>query len=182
MKKEEKLIFDGLEFATKAHRGQFRKATKIPYIVHPLGVAEILIRNRYSNNLVVAGLLHDTVEDTKVTIKQIEKKFGKKIAKLVYAVSEENKNDSWEDRKTRTIEKLKKASREVLYLACADKLNNIRSIKKDTERLGNKVWKRFNRGKKKQEWYYRSLAKVFSSRGKNKLFKEFSKEVREVFG
>jgi (p)ppGpp synthase/HD superfamily hydrolase len=178
-------IFRAIEFAARAHSGHFRKKTRIPYIVHPLGVAKILIEYDCAVDVVAAGILHDTVEDTPVTLEDLERAFGKRIAELVAAASEPDKSDTWDNRKGHTIGYLRTAPEEVLLIACADKLDNILSIREDCERLGEAVWRRFNRGRKKQGWYYTSLAEVLSGRMKNEpgrsLARRFSDEVRRLF-
>jgi len=183
MKNEQ--VFQAIEFATQAHTGQFRKGTELPYILHPLGVAEILIEYECSEEMVVAGILHDTVEDTPVTLKDINENFGVRVANMVAALSESDKSDSWENRKQHTIDYLKSASIEVLLISCADKLHNIRAIQKDYEKYGEALWSRFNRPKTKQSWYYQALAEVFISRAESdtskSLFSEFQLEVDKVF-
>ena len=184
-KEESKIIFDAIEFAAKAHSGQFRKGTKIPYIVHPLGVAKLLIELDSSEEVIVAGILHDVVEDTHITIEEIKKHFGKKVADLVYGASEPNRQDSWKNRKQHTIDFLESASMESLMLGCADKLHNITSIRKDFEKHGGAFWNRFSRPKNDQKWYYKSLVGVFESRLNGEpgisLFKQFKAEVNRVF-
>ncbi len=179
-------IFSAIEFAAHAHAGKFRKGTKIPYIIHPLSVAKILIERGCSENLAIAGVLHDTVEDTPVTLRQIQDRFGAAIADLVRGVSEPDKSKSWEERKQHTIECLQTAPMDVLLLSCADKLDNIRSIREDLARSGESVWKRFKRPREQQEWYYRSLAQVFCGRAQGEpsssLFEEYRREVEQVFG
>jgi (p)ppGpp synthase/HD superfamily hydrolase len=101
------MIFKAIEFATRAHSGQYRKGTKLPYIVHPLGVAKILIECDSPEHLIVAGILHDTVEDTSATLDEIKQTFGWDIADLVEAASEPDKSDTWENRKEHTIQMLK---------------------------------------------------------------------------
>lgn len=180
------MIFAAIEFAAKAHSGQFRKGTKIPYLVHPLGVARILIERDCPEEVVVAGVLHDTVEDTPVTIGDIRRSFGEKVASLVEAASEPDKSETWENRKRHTIEYLKTAPTEVLLVSLADKLDNIRAIRQDYEKLGDALWPRFNRPKEEQEWYYESLAEVFSQRWlgepSDPLVTEFRSDVNRVFG
>ena len=155
------MIFKAIEFAAKAHHGQYRRGTKMPYIVHPLGVARILIENGCSEEVVAAGVLHDTVEDTPVSLEDIRKTFGEKVARIVECVSEQDKSDTWENRKQRTIECVKSAPLDILLVECADKLDNIRSIGEDHRKHGDLIWRRFNRPREKQQWYYQSLAKAF---------------------
>jgi (p)ppGpp synthase/HD superfamily hydrolase len=179
-------LFKAIEFATKAHTDQFRKDTKIPYIIHPLGVAKILIESGSSEEIVIAGLLHDTVEDTEVTLDQVESEFGKVVARLVEGASEPNKSDTWDNRKKHTIDYLQDAPMNVVLVTFADKLDNMRAIRSDYDNLGDEVFVRFNEPKDKQRWYFESLAKVFSKRIADEplasLLKEFKSEVAKVFG
>jgi (p)ppGpp synthase/HD superfamily hydrolase len=103
------MIFKAIEFSTKAHTGLYRKGTKIPYITHPLNVAQILIEYECPESVVTAGILHDTLEDTQATVDDIRDAFGYEVADLVNAVSEPNKSDTWENRKAHTIKHLKTA-------------------------------------------------------------------------
>ncbi len=185
IKKGEREIFRAIEFATRAHRGKYRKGTRIPYIVHPLGVARILIEHGCPGRMVIAGILHDTVEDTPVTPGAIERRFGERIAFIVKGVSEPNQDDTWENRKNHTIEFLKKASTDILLVSMADKLDNIRAIREDYIKQGEKIWARFRRPRKQQKWYYQSLVTVFKERAVEEplvsLFRSFRREVRKVF-
>ena len=179
------MIFKAIEFSTKAHTGLYRKGTKIPYITHPLNVAQILIEYECPESVVTAGILHDTLEDTQATVDDIRDAFGYEVADLVNAVSEPNKSDTWENRKAHTIKHLKTASPEVLMISLADKMDNIKKIREDYEKIGNKVWERFNRPKEKQKWYYETLADVFSMRLNDPkavfLVNHFRSEVNLVF-
>lgn len=180
-------IFDAIEFAVKAHRGQYRKGTNLPYILHPLAVARILMEHDCPEELAIAALLHDTVEDTPVTLDEIRKRFGERVAWLVQQVSEPEKSEAWENRKRHTLEHLRTAPMEVLLLACADKLDNIRAIRDDYERLGEAIWRRFKRGKGSQAWYYRALADLFLERMRDdavgiKMARQLAAEVESVFG
>lgn len=182
----ESMIFRAIEFTAKAHNGQYRRGTKIPYIIHPLGVAKILIENSCSDEIVVAGILHDTVEDTSISLEDIRKIFGEKVANLVEGSSAPDMSDTWESRKQHTIDLIKTAPMDLLMVECADKLDNIKSIREDYRKHGEAIWQRFNRPKDKQKWYYQSLAKAFLSRAEDEpgisLFKEFTSEVQKVFG
>ncbi len=185
MNADSAMIFDAIEYAARAHRDHFRKGTRIPYIVHLISVAKILIEYDCTEEVIVAGLLHDTVEDTSITLEDIRRSFGEKVVRLVEAASEPDKSDTWENRKRHTIEYLKTAPMDALLLSCADKLDNIRSIKEDYERFGESVWKRFRRAKDSQNWYYSALADVFVNRAEGEpgatLFRQFNYEVRQVF-
>ncbi len=179
------MIFDAIEFAAKAHHGQYRKSTNIPYITHPLNVAKIMLEAGCSETLAVAGVLHDTIEDTDTTLADIETRFGPKVARLVDGLSEPDRSDTWENRKQHTIDDLRRAPLDVVLVTCADKLDNIRSIHQDYQALGEPFWDRFNRPKEKQKWYYEALAAVFISRIEDErtetLFRAFEKGVADVF-
>ncbi len=180
------MIDFAIEFAAKAHRNQVRKGADIPYIVHPYAVGLLLLGAGCSEEVVVAGILHDTVEDTPITLEEIRKNFGEKVASIVEGCSEPDKSLPWEARKRHTIEFLRTAPLEVRMVACADKLHNLRTIAAEYQKIGDAVWKRFNRGRKEQEWYYRalveSLCHPFDAPEKASLFQQLRNEVENVFG
>lgn len=155
-------------FATEKHSGQVRKSTTIPYILHPLEVMQILYSMRADNNLLIAGVLHDTVEDTDTTLSEIREIFGDDVAELV-ASNSEDKSKSWDERKKHTIEELATAEKRVKMLIMADKTSNIRSIAHDYKNIGDNVWKRFNAPKEKQAWYYGGIQDALSDMGDDKL-------------
>ncbi len=169
MQKESKIV-KAFRFAFTKHEGSKRKGLSTPYIVHPMEVATILMKNSVSEEIIVAGLLHDLIEDEGVSYDDIMEKFGKVVAELVKNVSEpeELKNTqldpkkTWKQRKNNTIEKIKKASFETKCLSCADKLANIRDMYYDHSILGEELWERFNAPKDDQKWYYHSMLHAFS--------------------
>jgi (p)ppGpp synthase/HD superfamily hydrolase len=179
-------LYDAIELAARAHHNQVRKGTEIPYIVHPLAVAGWLIRAQCPETLVIAALLHDVVEDTPVSIDELRSHFGREVVELVTALSEPDKKASWEDRKAHTINYLEKqANEDVLLIALADKLDNVRAIRQGLENDGEKFWGRFNRPREKQKWYYERLDDVFSARVHREpaltLLSTFKAEVKKVF-
>ena len=180
------MIDFAIEVAAKAHRNQCRKGTDIPYIVHPYAVGLLLLGAGCSEEVVVAGILHDTVEDTSMTLEDIRENFGERVASIVAGCSEPDKSLPWEVRKRHTIESLRAAPLEVRLIVCADKLHNLRTIAAEHQKIGDAVWKRFNRGRKEQEWYYRSLVESLCSppddERKASLFQQFRNEVENVFG
>ena len=182
----ENMIDHAVEVAASAHRGQFRKGTAIPYISHPYAVALILSRAGCPDELIVAGILHDIVEDTELTLEYIRENFGQKIAAIVEGCSEPDKSLSWEQRKTDAVKFLKTASSELRTVACADKLHNLRRTIVDYQKIGEAVWERFNRGKQAQECYYRELVSVFGDppgcQAAREIFQEFNDAVGILFG
>ncbi|MCA0171449.1 HD domain-containing protein [Bacillus sp. RAR_GA_16] len=152
-----KMIEKAVSFSAVAHDGQYRKGLSLPYFSHPVTVGFYLLEAGASEEVIAAGILHDVVEDTATTYEMVKKEFGQVIADLVIGCSEPDKSLSWEERKTHTINALRRASFPVKQIACADKLHNLTTIKSDYEKEGEQVWVRFNRGKEKQRWYYESV-------------------------
>jgi (p)ppGpp synthase/HD superfamily hydrolase len=146
-----------IEVAAVAHRGQVRKGTDIPYISHVYAVGMMLAREGLPDEIVAAGILHDTVEDTPMSLDDIRSEFGPRIAAIVEACSEPDKGASWEERKQHTIEHLRTAPWEVCVVSAADKLHNLRTVAREMESSGEGVWARFKRGRAEQAWYYRGL-------------------------
>jgi (p)ppGpp synthase/HD superfamily hydrolase len=176
------IIEKALQVASKNHQGQYRKNTDIPYITHPVAVGMVLLRNGYSEEIVAAGILHDTVEDTPLTLEEINSEFGAKIADMVEGSSEPDKSLTWKERKEHTIEFLKTATEDIRAVVCADKLHNIRSIIRDYELVGEEVWNRFNAGKEQQKWYYTNVVESLGSQSTFDLLIELRNEVDRLFG
>jgi (p)ppGpp synthase/HD superfamily hydrolase len=179
------LIDRAIEAAAKAHRKQVRKGTRIAYITHPFAVGVILAKAGCSEEVIAAGILHDTVEDGRVKLTRIWEEFGEKVASIVEKCTEPDKRRPWNKRKQHTLDSLEEAGLEVKFVVCADKLHNIRSIARDCRKVGDRVWRCFRRGREDQRWYYTSLVNSLRSRRKSasyeKLYKELKKEVEEVF-
>ena len=174
-----------IEFAAKEHQNQFRKSSKVPYVSHPFSVAMLLKGVGCEEDIVIAGLLHDIVEDTDYTLEDIKSAFGEKVADIVDGCSEPGRNAPWEDRKQHTIDFLKSASFEIKLVACADKLHNIRTIRSGFSSTGQSFWDRFHRGYQAQKWYYTSLVPSFfeglDGQPENTLFHQFKEQVQLLF-
>ncbi|SHG09818.1 HD domain-containing protein [Ornithinibacillus halophilus] len=172
------------EFSEKAHQGQSRKNSDVPYITHPIRVAKRLEEAGFSEELICAGYLHDVVEDTPYDIEDIKKLFGERVATLVLAHTED-KTKTWKERKQHTIDTIKNGEKEVKYLIVADKLDNLLSLEKDLKEQGVHVWNNFNAGIEQQAWYNRSIAEnMFVGLNDDEVpsyFHEFEKAVHRVF-
>ena len=154
--KSNELLNKAIHFATEKHAGGVRKGTNRPYIGHPLEVMNILNRMEADNNLMMAGLLHDTVEDTETTYMDIKNEFGMDVAALV-AAHTKNPDMTWEEVRKHKIEEMKEASFRVKLLILADMTANLRSLWRDYRHIGDKLWERFNAPKEKQAWYYGAM-------------------------
>lgn len=138
-------ITEAIEFAMLAHKDQLRKDAR-PYIIHPLSVGFILDSAGYSEEVVIAGILHDVVEDTSFGEKDIKEKFGERVAELVRGVTEDKTITSWKERMDIYNAHLKTASPEVQAISAADLLDNRRSVLTDLKE-GFDIWSHFNAGK-----------------------------------
>lgn len=150
-----------LRRAADWHRGQVRKGSGIPYIQHPLAVAVILDRLDFDEDVIIAGLLHDAVEDTAATLEEIRAGFGDRVAEIVRHDSEIKHDASgrkrpWIDRKRDHLEALADAPIEAWAVALADKLHNLISIKLDLAE-DRSVWSVFHAGRDQVLWYYRTM-------------------------
>jgi len=171
-------------FATERHAGQTRKGTTLPYILHPLEVLQILYSMRADTEVLIAGVLHDTVEDTDTSMEEIRARFGDDVAELV-ASNSEDKSKTWDERKRHTIETLSSAPHRVKQLILADKLANLRSIAHDYKNLGDQLWSRFNAPAEKQAWYYGGIDDALSTLQYHgdcaDLYWEFNRLFKDVF-
>lgn len=149
-------LHEAIIFAAKAHKGQVRKGTDIDYLTHPMEVLQILTQMGADDELLIAGVLHDVVEDTDVTIDEIREKFGHGVAVLVEQHTED-KSLSWRKRKENTIASLAYADKRTQMLVMADKVSNQRSLSADLQTYGEAVWDRFNAPESEQSWYYSAV-------------------------
>ena len=149
-----KKLHEAIIFATERHGGQKRKGTDIDYICHPLEVAQIITEMRPENDdLIIAGILHDVVEEEVATQEEILMRFGPHVANLV-AAHTHPKEGRWVERKSRVNEELAKASFEVKQLVLADKVSNLRSMYADYQAVGEQLWDRFNADRRDICIYY----------------------------
>lgn len=165
------VINHALAFAAKHHDRQVRKGTKLPYLTHPANVAIILTRYGRDNDTVVAGILHDVVEDcvrdgyTREMLEQrIGDKFGPKVLDTVLAITYRKIDDdevelSGDERKADYLERLATASEEARWVCAADKIHNASSIVADLRRTVDRetVWNRFGGGKSGTTRWYRQV-------------------------
>ena len=151
-------------FAVKAHAGTERRGKGFPYIVHPMEAMEIVATMTPDQELLAAAALHDTVEDTSVTIEDIRAQFGDRVASLVQSESDvfiegKSEEDSWHERKQAAMDRLAAASHEAKMVALGDKLSNMRAIARDYAMNGDALWQLFHaKDPKDHEWHYRGLA------------------------
>jgi len=172
-------------FAARAHRAQTRKGTDVPYVTHPVHVSVLLIRHGFGEDLAVAALLHDVVEDCGVPIQRIESEFGVEVARLVDAVSERKGEDGaslrWEERKAANLARLRGAGPDVAALKAADALHNVRALAADVRNDGPAVWDRFKRGAAPSIRYYREVLGIArAALGERALLAELAAAIEDL--
>lgn len=182
------LLDRAILFAVKAHHNTERRGKGFPYIVHPMEAVEIVATITPDQELLAAAALHDTIEDTDVTVEQLRDEFGDRIAQLVHAESDQftegvSEEDSWHDRKQAAIDRLRDASHDAKIVAMGDKLSNMRAIARDYAVKGDELWNIFHvKDKASHEWHYRGLAASLSELRDTFAYREFERLIDEVFG
>jgi (p)ppGpp synthase/HD superfamily hydrolase len=171
------------QFAAEKHAGQTRKASSTPYVAHLMGVASLVLEFGGDEDLAIAALLHDVVEDCggAPMLKEVRRKFGTRVAKIVDGCTDSDIDPKppWLERKETYIRHLKSADAETRLVSAADKLNNVRSILSDYREVGELVWDRFSGGREGTLWYYRALLEEFL-RKPNRLIRELELAVEEL--
>lgn len=187
-------LTQAVDYAREVHVG-LRKGTQVPYMAHLLGVASLVLGESghvsqiaVTEDMVIAALLHDAVEDEGglPRLQDIEAKFGKEVSNIVNGCTDSfeediNKKEEWELRKSSYIQRLRNEPESTLLVSVADKLYNARAILEDYRSVGAEVWKRFKRGREKQLWYFNELIKVYDDRCPNwRIVEELKRVVAEL--
>ena len=181
------LLDRAIIFAVNAHHNTERRGKGFPYIVHPMEAVEIVATITPDQELLAAAALHDTIEDTDVTVEQLRELFGERVAHLVQEESDQftegvSEADSWHDRKQAAIDRLAHASHDAKIVAMGDKLSNMRAIARDYKVLGDELWSIFHvTDKASHEWHYRGLAQSLAELGNTFAYQEFVRLIDEVF-
>jgi (p)ppGpp synthase/HD superfamily hydrolase len=170
-----------------------RKGSDIPFMAHLLGVASLVMGEAghvsfpVTEDMVIAALLHDTVEDHGGTLrlKDVELNFGPNVARMVEGLSDSlaenpDQKEPWEQRKRAYVKRLRTEPLDVQLISAADKLYNARTILDDDRQIGPEVWTRFKRGRDLQLWYFRALLAVFHKSGSNRIVEELERVVDEL--
>ena len=187
------LLDRAIIFAVKAHHNTERRGKGFPYIVHPMEAVEIVATITPDQELLAAAALHDTIEDTDVTVDDIRREFGDRIAELVHAESDQingevfdaangDEEATWHARKQAAIDRLAAAPHDAKIVALGDKLSNMRAIARDYAVKGDELWKIFHaKDPKDHEWHYRGLAESLSELSDTFAYKELVHLIDEVF-
>jgi (p)ppGpp synthase/HD superfamily hydrolase len=173
-----------LGYAADLHARQFRKRTGRPYVGHLLGVTSITIEYGGDEEMAIAALLHDAVEDQggMPRLREIRRKFGQRVAHIVDGCTDSytQPKPPWMERKRAYIRRLAKESADVRLVSAADKLSNVRETLHDVRVHGESVFERFEGKKEGTLWYYRELVRVFRKAGSSPLIEELDRAVTEL--
>lgn len=179
---------DAIKFATEKHTQQFRKRENTPYILHPLEAAAVAAELTKDEDVLIAAVLHDTVEDTDTTVEEIQQRFGHRVAELVASETEDKREDlppeeTWEIRKKESLEHLRTTNDPaVKILWLADKVSNIRTIYRLYQKEGDSLWNHFNmKDVKKQAWYYKTISDLLVDLEDTLPYQEYKQIVDYIF-
>ena len=160
-----------LAVAARCHAGQTRKDDPTPYIAHPVAVAMIVSDFTTDEDVVVAALLHDVLEDVPPSVysaADMTADFGERVTEMVRGVSEEKtagqETPPWRVRKEGYLAQLADDSPECLLISAADKIHNLRSMVAAHGRLGDAMWELFTAGPDEKLWFYRAIADTVGER------------------
>jgi (p)ppGpp synthase/HD superfamily hydrolase len=172
-----------LVFAAQKHNGQTRKKTDIPYIAHLLSVAALVLEAGGDEDLGIAALLHDVVEDCggAPMLEEVRRHFGARVAHVVAGCTDTDQSPKppWRARKEQYLRHLQLADEDVRLVSAADKLHNLRSIAADYRRSGEPVFERFAGKRDGTLWYYRALVDEFRRGKRNGLVEDLERTLRE---
>jgi len=173
-----------LIFANRKHAGQPRKRTRVPYISHLLSVVGLVLEAGGDEDLAIAALLHDVVEDCggEPMLKEVRRRFGPRVARMVDGCTDAyvTPKPPWQQRKEGYLKRLRGNDDDTRLVSAADKLHNARSILLDYRESGESIWERFQGKREGTLWYYRALVKEFDRKRSNRLTKELKRVVDEL--
>ena len=173
-----------LAYAERLHALQRRKATNKPYVGHLMSVTSIVIAYGGDEEMAIAALLHDAVEDQggEKRLREIRKKFGKRVARIVDGCTDSyvEPKPPWLVRKQEYIARVAGEDDDTRFVSAADKLSNVRDILQDVRTEGDGAFERFQGKKEGTLWYYRALVTEFRRAGTDPLVEELNRVVTEL--
>ena len=169
-------------YAAEKHAGQTRKQTAVPYLSHLMAVASLVLEAGGDEDMAIAALLHDVVEDCggMPRLREVRKQFGPRVAKIVEGCTDSfvEPKLEWMERKKGYLREVKHADAETRLVSAADKLHNVRTILTDYRQDGESIWTRFSGKKDGTLWYYRALSDEYRRRNPNRITGELEIAVR----
>lgn len=159
-------LMRGIAIASRAHDGHYRKGSGVPYISHPMSVMLIAASVTNDEDVLLAALFHDILEDVPENYSraEMEDEFGPRVVEIVEGVTKDSSLPSWQDRADAYLEQLSRGSEESLIVAAADKFHNLSQTLEDLDRDGHALWQRFRSTPSQQLWWYTSVRNVIAER------------------
>jgi (p)ppGpp synthase/HD superfamily hydrolase len=171
-------------YAAEQHAGQTRKQTAVPYLSHLMAVASLVLEAGGDEDMAIAALLHDVVEDCggMPRLREVGKEFGSRVAKIVEGCTDAfvEPKPEWLDRKKNYLREVKHADVETRLVSASDKLHNVRTILTDYRQQGEAIWARFSGKRDGTLWYYRALSDEYQQRSPNRITRELEIAVAEL--
>ena len=171
-------------YAAEKHAGQTRKQTAVPYLSHLMAVSSLVLEAGGDEDMAIAALLHDVVEDCggMPRLREVRKLFGPRVAKIVEGCTDSfgEPKPEWIERKKDYLREVKHADAETRLVSASDKLHNVRTILADYRQDGEAIWARFSGKREGTLWYYRALSDEFQRRGANRNTRELEIAVAEL--
>jgi (p)ppGpp synthase/HD superfamily hydrolase len=171
-------------YAAEKHAGQTRKQTAVPYLSHLMAVASLVLEAGGDEDVAIAALLHDVVEDCggMPRLREVRKVFGARVAKIVEGCTDSfgEPKPEWVERKKDYLREVKHADAETRLVSASDKLHNVRTILADYRQDGEAMWARFSGKREGTLWYYRALSDEYQRRGANRITRELEIAVGEL--
>jgi (p)ppGpp synthase/HD superfamily hydrolase len=175
---------NAFRYAAEQHAGQTRKPSAVPYISHLMAVTSLVLEAGGDEDMAIAALLHDVVEDCGglPRLREVRKMFGARVAKIVEGCTDSFGDPKlpWIERKSEYLRRLKHEDAETRLVSASDKLHNVRTVLADYRQDGELIWKRFSGKRDGTLWYYRALSDEFQKRGKNRNTRELALAVAEL--
>ena len=159
-------LMRGIAIASRAHDGHYRKGSGVPYISHPMAVMLIAASVTNDEDVLLAALFHDILEDVPENYSraEMEDEFGPRVVEIVEGVTKDSSLPSWQERADAYLEQLSHGSEESLIVAAADKFHNLSQTLEDLDRDGHALWDRFRSTPSQQLWWYTSVRNVIAER------------------
>ena len=172
---------DALTLAWELHRNQTRKGSGIPYMTHLMAVSCLVGEYGGDEDLIIGGLLHDSIEDCsdRISLPQLIERFGWRVGKVVEGCSDcqSTPKPPWEQRKRAYVERLKNESTDIKLVAASDKLHNASALLRDTMLQGDAHWSRFKAPKERQCWYLRACFNALADGWSNAILQRLDETV-----
>jgi len=171
-------------YAAEKHDGQTRKQSAVPYLSHLMAEASLVLEAGGDEDMAIAALLHDVVEDCggMPRLREVRKQFGPRVARIVEGCTDSfgEPKPEWVERKKDYLREVKHADAETRLVSASDKLHNVRTVLADYRQHGEKIWKRFTGKREGTLWYYRALSDEYQRRGPNRITRELEIAVAQL--